>query len=292
MLPPDGRTRSTRVRGPTLGKGVQKKIARKKGEKLHVYVNQVLNAITGGNATPATNELGLQIRRLCPLQSVKSWRKIYRSTKDAVVQAVLDKFVIGDDFDNDEQAQLILDRKAYLLYKDWRYNLKQEFLELEEQGVNDPYSHSPIGANEDGEIDFLEFYKKSHKSKMTGDWIDPKCSKLHDEMVNLQVVAIDAGMPLTHEELSRKVLGPKKNYLRGCGIGPQPSSTANSATQARDKHMESMRAELEVLHEERQRDHEELLKEKEERRRDHEEIMREREEMMKQVKKEKRVREA
>ncbi|KAI7990364.1 Alpha-mannosidase I MNS5 [Camellia lanceoleosa] len=47
-----GKTRSTRVRGRTLGKGVQKKIARKKGEKLHVYVNRVLNAITGGNATP------------------------------------------------------------------------------------------------------------------------------------------------------------------------------------------------------------------------------------------------
>ncbi|KAL7227023.1 hypothetical protein ACSBR1_021986 [Camellia fascicularis] len=125
---------STRVRGSTLGKGVQKNKARKKGEKLHVYVNRVLNAITGGNATPATNELGLQIRQLCPLQSVKSWRKIDQSTKDAVVQAVLDKFVIGDYFDNDEQAQQILNRKAYLLYKDWRYNLKQKFLELEEKG--------------------------------------------------------------------------------------------------------------------------------------------------------------
>ncbi|KAL7223120.1 hypothetical protein ACSBR1_024739 [Camellia fascicularis] len=144
-----GRKRSTRVRGRTLGKGVQKRIARKKGEKLHVYVNRVLNAITGGNATPATNELGLQIRRLCPLQSVKSWRKINESTKDAVIQAVLDKFVIGDDFDNDEQAQQILDRKAYLLYKDWRYNLKQEFLELEEKGVDDPYSHPPSGVSLD-----------------------------------------------------------------------------------------------------------------------------------------------
>ncbi|GMP92937.1 hypothetical protein CsSME_00042974 [Camellia sinensis var. sinensis] len=144
-----GRKRSTRVRGRTLGKGVQKRIARKKGEKLHVYVNRMLNAITGGNATPATNELGLQIRRLCPLQSVKSWRKINESTKDAVIQAVLDKFVIGDDFDNDEQAQQILDRKAYLLYKDWRYNLKQEFLELEEKGIDDPYSHPPSGVSLD-----------------------------------------------------------------------------------------------------------------------------------------------
>ncbi|KAL7246892.1 hypothetical protein ACSBR2_001911 [Camellia fascicularis] len=366
-----GQKRSNRVRGPTLGKGVQKKIARKKGEKLHVHVNRVLNAITGGNATPATNELGLQIRRLCPLQSVKSWRKIDQSTKDAVVQMVLDKFIIGDDFDNDEQAQEILDRKAYLLYKDWRYNLKQEFLELEEKGGDESYSHPPSGvsledwkylidvawkdkshlkrskagkanrgmfpynhtsgsrsfpiamslmANEDGVIDFPKFYKKSHKSKKTGDWIDPKCGELHNDMVNLQVVATDAGLPLTHEELSKQVLGAKKNYLRGCGIGPQPSSTASSAAQARDKHMESMRAELEVLREERQRDHEELLKEKEEYQRDHEEllkekeehqrdheeslkekeerqrdrkeIMREREEMMKQVEEEKNAREA
>ncbi|CAL5384223.1 unnamed protein product [Camellia sinensis] len=349
-----GRKRSTRVRGRTLGKGVQKRIARKKGEKLHVYVNRVLNAITGGNATPATNELGLQIRRLCPLQSVKSWTKINESTKDAVIQAVLDKFIIGDDFDNDEQAQQILDKKAYLLYKDWRYNLKQEFLELEEKGVDDPYSHPPSGvslddwrylidvawkneshlkrskagkanramlpynhtsgsrsfpiamslmANEDGEIDFPEFYKKSHKSKKTGDWIDPKCV---DDMVNLQVVATDAGLPLTHEELSRQVLGAKKNYLRGCGIGPQPSLTASNVAQARDKHMESMRTELEALREERERDHEELLKEKEERQRDHEEllkekeerqrdreeIMREREELTKQIEEEKKAREA
>ncbi|KAI8011858.1 hypothetical protein LOK49_LG06G01194 [Camellia lanceoleosa] len=78
-----GQTKSTRVRGPTLGKGMQEKIARKKGEKLHVYVNRVLNAITGENAIPTTNELGLQIRRLCPLQSMKSWKKIDQSTKDA-----------------------------------------------------------------------------------------------------------------------------------------------------------------------------------------------------------------
>ncbi|XP_028096280.1 putative golgin subfamily A member 6-like protein 3 [Camellia sinensis] len=125
-------------------------------------------------------------------------------------------------------------------------------------------------------------------------------------MVNLQVVATDVGLPLTHEEISRQVLGEKKNYLRGCGIGPQPSSTASSAARARDKHMESMRAELEVLHEQRQSDHEELLKEKEEhqrdreellkekeeRQRDREKIMREIEQLIKQVDEEKKAREA
>ncbi|THF99496.1 hypothetical protein TEA_027218 [Camellia sinensis var. sinensis] len=260
-----GQKRSTRVRGPTLGKGVQKKIPRKKEEKLHVYVNRALNAITGGNGTPATNELGLQIRRLCPLQSVKSWRKIDQSTKDAVVQA--DKFVIGDDFDNDEQTQEILDRKAYLLYKDWRYNLKQEFLELEEKGVDDPYSHPSSGVS-------LEDWKYL----IDVAWKDESHLKRSKAGKANRVVATDAGLPLTHEELSRQVLRAKKNYLRGCGIGPQPSSTTSSAARARDKHMESMRAELEVLREERQRDHEELLKEKEERQRDHEELLKEKEE--------------
>ncbi|GMP54847.1 hypothetical protein CsSME_00019878 [Camellia sinensis var. sinensis] len=113
-----GKSNSNRVHGSTVGKGVQKRLTRKKGEKLHVYVNHMLNALTGGNATPATNELGLQIRRLCPLKGVKSWKKIGQSIKDAVVQAVLDTFEIGEDFHTDQQAQDIIDTTAYLLYKD------------------------------------------------------------------------------------------------------------------------------------------------------------------------------
>ncbi|KAL7234175.1 hypothetical protein ACSBR1_017714 [Camellia fascicularis] len=100
---------------------------------------------------------------------------------------------------------------------------------------------------------------------------------LMDDIVNQQVVATDARLPLTHEKQSRQVLGAKKNYLHGFGIGPQPSSTASSVARAHDKHTESMRAELEVLHEERQRDHEELLKEKEEHQRDHKELLKEKE---------------
>ncbi|GMP35652.1 hypothetical protein CsSME_00008015 [Camellia sinensis var. sinensis] len=103
----------------------------------------MLNALTRGNATPATNKLGFQIRRLCPLKGVKSWKKIDQSIKGAIVQVVL--FEIGEDFHTDEQAQEIVDTKAYLLYKDWRYNLKQHFEKLEKEGVDDPYSHPPTG---------------------------------------------------------------------------------------------------------------------------------------------------
>ncbi|KAL7243910.1 hypothetical protein ACSBR1_016178 [Camellia fascicularis] len=331
-----GKSNSNHVRGPTVGKGVQKRLARKKEEKLHVYVNRMLNALTRGNATPATNELGLQIRRLCPLKGVKSWKKMDQSIKDAVVQVVLDMFEIGEDFHTDQQAQEIIDTKAYLLYKDWRYTLKQHYEKLVEEGVDDPYSHPPKGvclddwkhmidvawkdeshlkrskagkanrsllpynhtsgsrsfpiamslmADENGEFDFPEFYSKSHKSKKTNEWIDPKCGELHDAMVNLQATTTDAGIPLTHEELSRQVLGQRKNYLRGFGIGPRPYSPSDSAARSRDKQMEAMRSEIDILQEN-------LLKEKEERERDREEMTREREELMKEIEEGKKAREA
>ncbi|KAL7254850.1 hypothetical protein ACSBR1_009071 [Camellia fascicularis] len=44
------------------------------------------------------------------------------------------------------------------------------------------------------------------------------------KMVNLQAAATESAMPLTHEELSRYVLGKNKKCLIGFGIGPQPST--------------------------------------------------------------------
>ncbi|KAL7212852.1 hypothetical protein ACSBR2_015529 [Camellia fascicularis] len=79
------------------------------------------------------------------------------------------------------------------------------------------------------------------------------------------------------EELSQQVLGQRKNYLRGFGIGPQPYSPSNSAARSHDKQMEAIRSEMEVLCEERQIDHEDLMKEKEECQRYREDLMKEKE---------------
>ncbi|THG00687.1 hypothetical protein TEA_002069 [Camellia sinensis var. sinensis] len=183
----------------------------------------MLNALTGGNATPATNELGLQIRWLCPLKEVKSWKKIDQSIKDTVLQAVLDKFEIGEDFHTDQQAQEIVDTKAYFLYKDWRYTLKQRFKKIVEKGVNDPYSHSPIGVCLDDWKHMIDVAwkdashlkrSKAGKANMSllpynhtsGSRSFPIAMSLMDAMVNLQATVTDAGIPLTHEELSRQVL--------------------------------------------------------------------------------------
>ncbi|KAL7211592.1 hypothetical protein ACSBR2_014449 [Camellia fascicularis] len=227
-------------------KECKKKIASKKGEKLYVYVNRMLNALIGGNATPATNELGLQIRWLCPLKGEKSWKKIDQSIKDAVVQVVLDKFEIGEDFHTDEQAQEIVNINAYLLYKDWRYNLKKHFEKLQKEGVDDPYSPPPTGVCLDDWKHMIDVVwkdeshlKRSKAGKAnrsllphnhtSGSRSFPIAMSNIDAMVNLQVSAMDAGTPLTHEELSRQVLGQRKNYLRGFGIGPRPYLPSDSA---------------------------------------------------------------
>ncbi|CAL5412425.1 unnamed protein product [Camellia sinensis] len=128
----------------------------------------------------------------------------------------------------------------------------------------------------DGELDFPKFYEDNHTSKKTNDWIHLKCRELHQEMVNVQAAAIKSGTPLTQEEISRQVLGQKKRYLLGFGSGPQPSTIF--ATRAHDKDMEAMRAEVEALREERQKDHDELMKEREERERCYNELLKEREE--------------
>ncbi|KAL7241336.1 hypothetical protein ACSBR2_006873 [Camellia fascicularis] len=277
-------------------KECKKKFGSRKGKKLHVYVNRLLNAMTGGNATLAANELGLQIRRLCPLKGVKSWNKIDQSIKDAVVQAVL---VI---IDLELNTNLILVRIFILTSK-----LKRSLIErrifctrIGEKGVDDPYSHLPTGVCLDDWKHMINMawkdeshLKRSKASKpnrsmlsynrTSGSQSFPIAMSSMDEMVNLQVATTEARTPLTQEELSRQVFGQKKNYLRGFGISPQPSSLYDSVAQARDKHMEAMRAKMEVFPEEREKDHEELMKEKEERRRAREEMIREREEMMKQV---------
>ncbi|KAL7212960.1 hypothetical protein ACSBR2_015623 [Camellia fascicularis] len=240
--------------------------------------------MTGKYATQATNKLGIQIRSLCPVKDVKSWLDLDETTKSAVIQAILDKFKIGDDFHNDLQAQQIVNKKAYGLYKDWRYTLKQEFELLEGLPRDEIYAHPPLGVSLDDWKHLIDKRSKAGKSNRSqlsynhtnGSRSFPIAMAAMQEMVNVQAVAIESGTPLTHEELSRQVLGQKKRYLLGFGSGPQPSTIATS--RARNKDMEVMRIEVEALCEERQKDHDELMKEREERERCYNKMLKEREE--------------
>ncbi|KAF5950573.1 hypothetical protein HYC85_012566 [Camellia sinensis] len=106
-----GTSKSTRVRGPTLGKGIQKIIRAKEEEKCYVHIDRALNAMTGKYATPATNELGIQIRSLCPMKDVKLWLDLDETTKSVVIQAVL---VIDITCPQDVIVLCILIRKNFI----------------------------------------------------------------------------------------------------------------------------------------------------------------------------------
>ncbi|CAL5388921.1 unnamed protein product [Camellia sinensis] len=207
-----------------------------------------------------------------------------------------DKFEIGDDFHNDLQAQQIVNKKAYGLYKDWRYTLKQEFELLEGLPIDEIYAQPPLGVSLDDwkhliDVAFLETVKrcKSYRSQLSYNHtngsrafpITMVAMQKHESWIFLSsmrtatlprkrmtgfirnavscMAAIESGTPLTHEEVSRQVLGQKKRYLLGFGSGPLPSTIATS--RAHDKDMEAMRAKVEALHAERQKDHDELMKE-------------------------------
>ncbi|KAL7183087.1 hypothetical protein ACSBR1_041713 [Camellia fascicularis] len=214
--------------------------------------------MTSKYATPTTNELGIQIRSLCPIKDVKSWLDLDETTKSAVIQAIL---VIDITCPQD-----IVNKKAYGLYKDWRYTLKQEFKLLEGIPSDEIYAHPPLGKQSKA--------GKSNRSQLpynhtNGSRSFPIAMAAMQEMVNVQATTIESGTPLTQEELSRQVLGQNKRYLLGFGSGPQPSTIA--ASRARDK-------DIEALCEERQKDHDELMKEREERERYYNEMLKKREE--------------
>ena len=63
-------------------------IARNKGKKLPVPVPEELNALCGMNASAVANEIGIQIRRMCPIQGIKSWSNVDEATKAAIIQVV------------------------------------------------------------------------------------------------------------------------------------------------------------------------------------------------------------
>ncbi|GMP28227.1 hypothetical protein CsSME_00003860 [Camellia sinensis var. sinensis] len=83
-----GASSSKRVRGPTVGKATAKRVANNNGNKLHIPITETFNAFEGVLTTPGANEIGIQIRRMCPIQGVKSSTVADPATKEAVVQAV------------------------------------------------------------------------------------------------------------------------------------------------------------------------------------------------------------
>ncbi|KAH7839827.1 hypothetical protein Vadar_009220 [Vaccinium darrowii] len=107
--------------------------------------------------------------------------------------------------------------------------------------------------------DFCDTYMASHTLKDTQDWIVPICKEKYDNMVILRDQAAQSGIPLTAEELSRVGLGERKNYIRGFGNGPKPSSyiTKSKSDSARQGQLQKFQVEMDSIREEHRREKEE-----------------------------------
>ncbi|KAG5524549.1 hypothetical protein RHGRI_031270 [Rhododendron griersonianum] len=144
-----GPSSSKRVRGPTVGKSLDKFIAHHEGKKLVVTVPEEMKAFCGVNATMAATDLGVQIRRFCPIQGfAHSWKSVDPMAKKAILQSNRDKFDIVDGTEGNSLADAVTDNKASLLYKDWKCNMRRHYRKLRKAKV-DPYSSPYPGMHMD-----------------------------------------------------------------------------------------------------------------------------------------------
>lgn len=144
-----GPSSSKRVRGPTVGKSLNKFIAHHEGKKLVVTVPKEMKAFCGVNATMAATDLGVQIMRFCPIQGcAHSWKSVDPMAKKAILQSNRDKFDIVDGTEGNSLADAVTDRKASLLYKDWKCNMRRHYRKLRKAKV-DPYSSPYPGMHMD-----------------------------------------------------------------------------------------------------------------------------------------------
>ncbi|CAL5373103.1 unnamed protein product [Camellia sinensis] len=324
-----GASSSRRVRGPTVGKATATRVANNNGNKLHIPITETFNAFEGVLATPGANEIGIQIRRMCPIQGVKSWTVADPATKGAVVQAVR-----RDNYEDNALSQQVVEKKCRVLHKDWKCRMKKKWEKLVDAGTNPyahpykgiklddwkylidevwldpankrrydagknnrsklPYNHTSgsrsfpaamsIAVKENGGLlpDLCNFYKDTHQHKKTKQWIDPIC----EQMTRVRDESIEAGTPMRQEDISIMVLGKKKGYLRGFGVGPKPSSCDtgfSAASQARDEQLKRLTSELEIMRAEQQSNFEEQQKKEQEQQTKEAENTRQREEMQRQL---------
>ncbi|GAB2266080.1 hypothetical protein Dimus_001108 [Dionaea muscipula] len=201
-----------------------------------------MRAFSWTNASCVANEFGVQIRRICPTEGfAHSWNDVDSTVKEAIMQAIRDKFQITDEdiAEDSELIEVVSDEKAYKIYKDWKYAMRRHYVQMKEEGL-DAFAHPYPGAGPNKEWpEFCDFWKRTHTSSKTGTWAN--LERVRDE-------GIASGNPLTGEELSRIVLKPNKRHIKGFGTGPRPSSYSSKSDAkrlAQEQQIQELRAEIE-----------------------------------------------
>ncbi|CAL5354466.1 unnamed protein product [Camellia sinensis] len=182
----------------------------------------------------------------------KSWRNKMKTHYSKLVEAGVDPYT---------KPYKGVDHEAwvYMINHVW---LNSDHQELAEKGRNSrsklPYNHT-MGSKSfqaamykegTAKVDIVDFYKDSHWSKRKADWIAPICGELHEALKKRREESLKPGaIPLTQEQLSIEVLGTSKSgYIKGFGVGRNPSSSKSSvSTQAHVEVVSSLQEQIESL---------------------------------------------
>ncbi|KAG5527580.1 hypothetical protein RHGRI_028479 [Rhododendron griersonianum] len=303
LLERSGRPLSNRVRGKTLGKGVDKLVAQNGGDKLPVPVLEQWNTLCGINAPKASMLLGVYIRRMAPIKNTLTWWDINEATQSIIIQVVLEKIKISDDYHNNQVAQKAVHAKCYRIHLNWRYHMKLHYRQLLKDGedtYSSPYENmnpedwrhliDDVWATEKHKVAiiiiFITIYNGSQRCLANEkNLLSPvysghprRCAWEEEEQVPVKTVIWDENI------LACMECEHMGWYILGFGVGPKPTSSSSKtdvASWARDEELQNYKVNMEKMEmerEEEKREREQERKERDQERREREEEKRQREE--------------
>ncbi|CAL5423008.1 unnamed protein product [Camellia sinensis] len=238
-----------------------------KDGKLSVPIPPEFRALVGDYASKLASKIGVEVRTRLPNPSVRRWKYVDASVKEAMFQRLNDQFDLqGDPIDIEKAMNTKFGRRL----SNHSYRLHKQFMELKEaKGEEYARNHPPKNVDPTKWIDLIdkkwntkEFLEQSKanianrermytKHRCGSRSIPVRVEKLAREKKMLPDLAelykethynekthewissqaqcnYPGSTPLTAEELSIKVLKPRSGYVRGLGM--RPSSSIRRAT--------------------------------------------------------------
>ncbi|CAL5375465.1 unnamed protein product [Camellia sinensis] len=233
-----------RTRGPTRGKEVQGLVD--KDGKLSVPIPPEFRAPVGDYASKLASKIGVEVRTRLPNPSVRRWKYVDASVKEAMFQRLNDQFDLqGDPVDIEKAMNTKFGRKL----SNHTYRLHKQFMELKEEqskanianrermytkhrcgSRSIPVRVEKLAREKKMLPNLAELYKETHYNEKTHEWISSQAQCNYENMIQTQAdhLSQPGSTPLTAEELSIKVLKPRSGYVKGLGM--RPSSSIMRAT--------------------------------------------------------------
>ncbi|XP_028121132.1 uncharacterized protein LOC114318438 [Camellia sinensis] len=213
-----------RARGPTRGKEVQGLVD--KDGKLSVPIPPEFRAPVGDYAAKLASKIGVEVRTRLPNPSVRRWKYVDASIKEAVFQRLNNHILLSRIHKNllrtpSDQGITRIQQQEFPKWFKERINILREEKSPEATNAEERKGY---------EFGITELYKETHYNEKTHEWISSQAQCNYDNMIQTQAdhLSQSGSTPLTAEELSIKVLKPRSGYVKGLGM--RPSSSIRRAT--------------------------------------------------------------